>query len=38
VAFRRWDGMVDEDVDRAIRDTRGVVYPLHGLDALDPRD
>jgi acetoin utilization protein AcuC len=38
VPFRRWDGSVDQDVDRAIRDTRGVVYPLHGLDALDPRD
>jgi hypothetical protein len=25
-------------VDRAIQDTRRVIYPLHGLDAYDPRD
>ena len=38
VAFRRWDGSVELPVDRAIRDTRNRVYPLHGLDAYDPRD
>jgi len=38
VTFERWDGTVDLPVDRAIQDTRNVVYPLHGLDAHDPRD
>jgi acetoin utilization protein AcuC len=38
VTFQRWDGTVDLDVDRAIRDTRNVIFPLHGLDAYDPRD
>jgi hypothetical protein len=38
VTFRPWDGSVELAVDRAIGDTRGIVYPLHGLDALDPRD
>ena len=38
VTFRRWDGMVELPVDRAIADTRNRVYPLHGLDAYDPRD
>jgi acetoin utilization protein AcuC len=36
--FRPWDGTVDLPVDRAIRDTRHAVYPLHGLDPDDPRD
>ena len=30
--------VVELPVDRAIRDTRSVVYPLHGLDPDDPRD
>jgi acetoin utilization protein AcuC len=38
VTFPRWDGTVDLAVDRAIRDTRTTIYPLHGLDAYDPRD
>src|SRR5450755_1185171 len=38
VTFQPWDGTVEVAVDRAIRDTRSVVYPPHGLDAHDPRD
>ncbi len=38
VTFTPWDGAVELPVDRAIRDTRSVVYPLHGLDPYDPRD
>ena len=38
VTFERWDGTVDLPVDRAIQDTRSAVFPLHGLDAHDPRD
>jgi len=38
VTFRPWDGSVELAVDCAIRDTRSIVYPLHGLDAHDPRD
>ena len=38
VPFRPWDGAVELPVDRAIMDTRSVVYPLHGLDPHDPRD
>jgi acetoin utilization protein AcuC len=38
VTFTPWGGVVEVAVDRAIRDTRGVVYPLNGLDAYDPRD
>ena len=34
----RWDGTVELPVDRAILDTRSVIYPLHGLDPYDPRD
>ena len=37
VTFRRWAGSVELAVDRAIQDTRRVIYPLHGLDAYDPR-
>jgi acetoin utilization protein AcuC len=33
-----WDGSGEEGVDRAILQTRRAVYPLHGLDAEDPRD
>ncbi|MQA14371.1 MAG: acetoin utilization protein AcuC [Pseudonocardiaceae bacterium] len=33
-----WDGAGDTGVDRAIRETRRAVYPLHGLDPDDPRD
>jgi len=38
VTFTPWSGVVEVPVDRAIRDTRSVVYPLNGLDAYDPRD
>ena len=38
VTFTPWGGVVEVPVDRAIRDTRTVVYPLNGLDARDPRD
>ena len=38
VNFEPWDGTVELPVDRAIQDTRSAVYPLHGLDAHDPRD
>ena len=38
VTFRPWDGGIELAVDRAIGDARGTVYPLHGLDAHDPRD
>jgi len=38
VAFRPWDGVVELPIDRAIMDTRSVVYPLYGLDPRDPRD
>jgi acetoin utilization protein AcuC len=33
-----WDGSGEAGVDRAIRETRRAVYPLHGLDPDDPRD
>jgi acetoin utilization protein AcuC len=33
-----WDGTADTELDRAIRQTRRAVYPLHGLDPNDPRD
>jgi hypothetical protein len=36
VTFRRWDGMVELPVDRAIADTRNRVYPLRGLDPTTP--
>ena len=38
VTFERWDGTLEIPVDRAIQDTRSTIYPLHGLDAHDPRD
>lgn len=38
VSFPRWDGTVEQPVDRAIQDTPKTVYPLHGLDPYDPRD
>jgi len=38
VTFQPWDGTVELAVDRAIQDTRSIIYPLHGLDAHDPRD
>ncbi|GGM54713.1 acetoin utilization protein AcuC [Longimycelium tulufanense] len=34
----RWEGAADTPVDRAIRQTRRAVFPLHGLDPDDPRD
>lgn len=33
-----WDGTGHTAVDRAIRQTRLAVYPLHGLDPDDPRE
>ncbi len=33
VTFQHWDGTVELAVDHAIRETRNVIYPLHGLDA-----
>ncbi|TWP49054.1 acetoin utilization protein AcuC [Lentzea tibetensis] len=33
-----WGGDGDDAVDKAIRDTRRAVFPLHGLDPDDPRD
>ena len=38
VTFQPWEGTVELAVDRAIRDTRSIIYPLHGLDPYDPRD
>lgn len=36
--YRPWGDDRDDPVDVAIRDTRRVVFPLHGLDPDDPRD
>jgi acetoin utilization protein AcuC len=36
--FVPWDGNMQEPVDSVIRDARGAVFPLHGLDPDDPRD
>ncbi|MQA09119.1 MAG: acetoin utilization protein AcuC [Pseudonocardiaceae bacterium] len=36
--FERWDGVTRDPVDRAIRETRRAVFPLHGLEPADPRD
>jgi acetoin utilization protein AcuC len=33
-----WDGTADTELDRAIRETRRAVYPLHDLDPDDPRE
>ncbi|WP_434448161.1 acetoin utilization protein AcuC [Lentzea sp. E54] len=33
-----WGGDAEQPVDKAIRDTRRAVFPLHGLDPDDPRD
>jgi acetoin utilization protein AcuC len=33
-----WDGTNQQPVDSVIRDARGAVFPLHGLDPDDPRD
>ncbi|USX48157.1 acetoin utilization protein AcuC [Lentzea sp. HUAS12] len=33
-----WGGDAEEPVDKAIRETRRAVFPLHGLDPDDPRD
>jgi len=38
VPFPRWDGTVELPIDLAILQTRDIIYPLHGLDAHDPRD
>jgi len=38
VTFPPWDGTLELPIDRAIADTRTVIYPLHGLDPYDPRD
>jgi acetoin utilization protein AcuC len=36
--WRRWDHAGDDLVDQAIDDTRRAVFPLLGLDPMDPRD
>jgi acetoin utilization protein AcuC len=36
--FVPWEGTMAEPVDAVIRDARGAVFPLHGLDPDDPRD
>ncbi|MET0132446.1 MAG: acetoin utilization protein AcuC [Kibdelosporangium sp.] len=36
--FEPWDGTRQLPVDSVIRDVRGAVFPLHGLDPDDPRD
>jgi acetoin utilization protein AcuC len=36
--FVPWDGTRQQEVDSVIRDARGAVFPLHGLDPDDPRD
>jgi acetoin utilization protein AcuC len=36
--FVPWDGTMQDAVDPVIRDARGAVFPLHGLDPDDPRD
>jgi hypothetical protein len=36
VPFRVWDGTIELPIDRAIQNTRSVVYPLHGLDPTTP--
>lgn len=33
-----WSGTTDSPVDVSIRDARGAVFPLHGLDPADTRD
>ncbi len=38
ISFLPWDPSSTEQVDKAIRDTRHAVFPLHGLDPDDPRD
>ncbi|GAA2967859.1 acetoin utilization protein AcuC [Actinokineospora diospyrosa] len=38
VTFERWGGGRDQPVDTVIRDVRGAIFPLHGLDPDDPRD
>lgn len=36
--FTPWQPASSDPVDRAVRDTRHAVFPLHGLDPDDPRD
>jgi acetoin utilization protein AcuC len=36
--FVPWGGAMEEPVDAVVRDARGAVFPLHGLDPDDPRD
>ena len=36
--YHPWGGDAEEPVDKAIRETRRAVFPLHGLDPDDPRD
>lgn len=38
VAHLPWSGIVADQVDAAIRDTRQAIFPFHGLDPDDPRD
>ena len=37
-SFERWQGHGDGPLDRAILQTRQEIFPLHGLDPVDPRD
>ncbi|MEU5692739.1 acetoin utilization protein AcuC [Actinosynnema sp. NPDC020468] len=37
-AFEPWGGVTEHPVDKAVRETRHAVFPLHGLDPDDPRD
>ena len=38
VSYRRWQPGEGDAVDAAVLATRKAVFPLHGLDPLDPRD
>ncbi len=37
-AFKPWQGEHETPLDKAILETRRVIFPLHGLDPFDPRD
>ena len=36
VTFQPWEGTVELAVDRAIRDTRNIIYPLTGWTPTTP--
>ncbi|GAA2013978.1 acetoin utilization protein AcuC [Nakamurella flavida] len=36
--FERWAGRGESPLDRAVLQTRQAIFPLHGLDPVDPRD